>query len=220
MERLAEGPQHRLAFPGDQRIAYETEVLFPLAGLDPDEALLFSAKEGLGIEKVLEAIVERIPPPKGSVDRPLSALIFDANYDPFRGSIISCRVFDGTVRPGETIRLMSNDATYRVEEVGIFRLQREPRSELPAGAGGYIICGIKTVSATRIGDTITLDADPAPAPLPGFRQVKPVVFSSIYPVASDGYEDLAVAMITFANGATHPSPSGSTSVASPTSGAG
>ena len=163
-------------------------------GLDPDEALLCSAKEGLGIEEVLEAIVERIPPPKGSVDRPLSAIIFDANYDPFRGSIISCRVFDGTVRPGDTIRLMSNQATYRVEEVGIFRLQREPRSELPAGAGGYIICGIKTVSATRIGDTITLDADPAPAPLPGFRRVKPVVFSSVYPIPSDDYLALAEAL--------------------------
>ena len=157
-------------------------------------SILCSAKEGLGIEEVLEAIVERIPPPKGSVDKPLSALIFDANYDPFRGSIISCRVFDGTVRPGDTIRLMSNQATYRVEEVGIFRLQREPRSELPAGAGGYIICGIKTVSATRIGDTITLDADPTPAPLPGFRQVKPVVFSSVYPIPSDEYLALAEAL--------------------------
>ena len=162
--------------------------------LDPEEAILCSAKEGIGIEEVLEAIVERIPPPEGSVDKPLSALIFDANYDPFRGSIISCRVFDGRVRPGDIIRLMSNDATYKVEEVGIFRLQREPRSELPAGASGYIICGIKTVSATRIGDTITQDADPTPAPLPGFRQVKPVVFSSVYPIPSDDYQALAEAL--------------------------
>jgi GTP-binding protein LepA len=163
-------------------------------GLDPEEAILCSAKEGLGIEEILEAIVNRIPPPKGSVDRPLSAIIFDASYDPFRGAVISCRVFDGTVRVGDTIRLMSNKATYRVEEVGIFRLQREPRRELPAGAAGYIICGIKTVSATRIGDTVTLDADPAPEPLPGFKQVKPVVFSSVYPVSSDDYQTLAEAL--------------------------
>ncbi|UCE83403.1 MAG: elongation factor 4 [Deltaproteobacteria bacterium] len=163
-------------------------------GLDPEEAILCSAKEGLGIEEVLEAIVNRIPPPKGSLNRPLSAIIFDANYDPFRGAVISCRVFDGKVRVGDTIRLMSNKATYRVEEVGIFRLRLEPRSELPAGAAGYIICGIKTVSATRIGDTITLDGDPAPEPLPGFKQVKPVVFSSVYPISSDDYQGLAEAL--------------------------
>jgi GTP-binding protein LepA len=163
-------------------------------GLDPEEAVLCSAKEGLGIEEILEAIVNRIPPPKGSVDKPLSAIIFDASYDPFRGAVISCRVFDGTVRVGDTIRLMSNKATYRVEEVGIFRLRREPRRELPAGTAGFIICGIKTVSATRIGDTITLDADPAPEPLPGFRRVKPVVFSSVYPISSDDYHGLAEAL--------------------------
>jgi len=163
-------------------------------GLDPEEAVLCSAKEGLGIEEILEAIVNRIPPPKGSVDKPLSAIIFDASYDPFRGAVISCRVFDGTVRVGDTIRLMSNKATYRVEEVGTFRLRREPRRELPAGTAGYIICGINTVSATRIGDTISLDADPAPEPLPGFRKVKPVVFSSVYPISSDDYHGLAEAL--------------------------
>jgi GTP-binding protein LepA len=163
-------------------------------GLDPDEAILCSAKEGLGIEEVLEAIVNRIPPPKGRVDRPLSAIIFDASYDPFRGAVISCRVFDGKVRVGDKIRLMSNKATYRVEEVGIFRMQREPRQELLAGTAGYIICGIKTVSATRIGDTITLDAEPAPEPLPGFKRVKPVVFSSVYPISSDDYQPLAEAL--------------------------
>jgi GTP-binding protein LepA len=163
-------------------------------GLDPEEAILCSAKEGLGIEEILEAIVNRIPPPMGRVDWPLSAIIFDASYDPFRGAVISCRVFDGTVRVGDTIRLMSNKAAYRVEEVGIFRLQREPRRELPAGAAGYIICGIKAVSATRIGDTITLEAEPAADPLPGFKQVKPVVFSSVYPISSEDYQPLAEAL--------------------------
>ncbi len=160
-------------------------------GLDSDQAILCSAKEGDGIEDVLEAITERIPPPRASSDEPLKALIFDANYDPFRGAVISCRVFSGSVRPGDIIRLMSNMATYRVEEVGIFRLTREMKDLLSAGEVGYIIAGIKTVSDTKIGDTITLDSDPADTPLPGFRQVRPVVFSSIYPVSSEDYQSLA-----------------------------
>ncbi len=163
-------------------------------GLDPDEALLCSAKEGTGIEEILEAVTVRIPPPAGNPDAPLTSLIFDANYDPFRGTIVSCRVFDGAVRPGDVIRLMSNRRTYRVEEVGLFRLEREPRKALASGEVGYLIAGIKTVSDTRIGDTITLDPNPAPAPLPGFKDVKPVVFSSVYPVASDDYPALSEAL--------------------------
>jgi len=163
-------------------------------GLDSDKAILCSAKEGLGIEDVLEAIVARIPPPRGRAEAPLSALIFDAHYDSFRGTVVSCRLFDGKVKPGDFIRLMSNNATYRVEETGIFRLQREPRKELAAGMVGYLIAGIKTVSDTRIGDTVTLEAQPAAAPLPGFKEVKPVVFASIYPVGNDDYQDLADAL--------------------------
>lgn len=163
-------------------------------GLDPDTAILCSAKEGTGIEDILKAIVERIPPPKGDPDKPLTALSFDAHYDSFRGTIVSCRVFDGTVKQGDVIRLMSQGTTYRVEEVGVFRLNREPQKDLSAGEVGYIIAGIKTVSDTRIGDTITLDARPAPEPLPGFKDVKPVVFSSIYPIASDDYQSLFEAL--------------------------
>ncbi len=163
-------------------------------GLDPDSAILCSAKEGTGIEDIFGAIIDRIHPPAGDPEKPLSALIFDAHYDPFRGTIVSCRVFDGTVRPGDMIRLMSNGMTYKVEEVGIFHLTREPGKELSAGMVGYIIAGIKTVSDTRIGDTITLDADPVPTPLPGFKEVKPVVFSSIYPIASDDYQSLLEAL--------------------------
>jgi GTP-binding protein LepA len=159
-------------------------------GLDPDLAILCSAKEGTGIEEVLEAIVERIPEPRGSAENPLAALIFDARYDPFRGVIVSCRLFEGAVRPGEIIRFMYNQAAYKVEEVGIFRLIREPRNTLSAGEVGYVISGVKTVSDTRIGDTITLDARPAPAPLPGFKDVKPVVFSSLYPISSEDYQSL------------------------------
>jgi GTP-binding protein LepA len=163
-------------------------------GLDPDEAVLCSAKEGTGIEDVLEAIVTRIPPPSGSAERRLAALIFDARYDSFRGTIVTCRLFDGKVAPGDAIRLMSTGAAYKVEEAGIFHLSREPRQELSAGMVGYLIGGIKTVSDTRIGDTITLDANPVAKPLPGFKEVKPVVFSSIYPVASDDYQSLLEAL--------------------------
>ena len=159
-------------------------------GLDPELAILCSAKEGKGIEEVIEAIVERIPEPKGSPANPLAGLIFDARYDPFRGVIVSSRLFEGTVRPGDIIRFMSNQTPYKVEEVGIFRLNREPKESLSAGEVGYIISGVKTISDTRIGDTVTLDHNPAPAPLPGFKDVKPVVFSSLYPISSEDYQSL------------------------------
>ncbi|MGV8079619.1 MAG: translation elongation factor 4 [Syntrophales bacterium] len=163
-------------------------------GLDSDSALRCSAKEGIGIEDILEAVVERIPPPGGNPEAPLAALIFDAKYDPFRGTVINCRIFDGAVKSGDTIRFMYNGTTYRVEEVGRFLLTREKRSVLSAGEVGYIIAGVKTVADVRTGDTITLDARPCDGPLPGFKEVKPVVFASIYPIASDDYEDLAVAL--------------------------
>ncbi|SMC24982.1 GTP-binding protein LepA [Desulfacinum hydrothermale DSM 13146] len=162
--------------------------------LDADQAVLCSAKEGMGIQDVLEAIVERIPEPQGDLEAPLAALIFDAHYDSFRGAIIACRVFDGSVKAGDRIRFMSNGAVHKVEEVGVMRLKREPRKVLKAGEVGYIIAGIKTVSDVSIGDTITLDEDPVADPLPGFREVKPVVFSSIYPVSSDDYPSLAATL--------------------------
>lgn len=163
-------------------------------GLDGQEAILCSAKDGTGIEAVLETIVEQIPPPSGDRDEPLSALTFDAHYDSFRGVIVSCRLFSGVVRPGDIIRFMSNNATYKVEEVGIFQLNRVPRQELSAGTVGYMISGVKTVSDTRIGDTITLDTHPAPLPLSGFKEAKPMVFSSLYAMSSDDYQGLTEAL--------------------------
>jgi GTP-binding protein LepA len=163
-------------------------------GLDPDSHLTCSAKEGTGIEEILEAIVARIPPPKGNLDAPLAALIFDAQYDPFRGTVIHCRVFDGAVKRGDLVRLMFNNATYKVEEVGHFLLTRQERDNLSAGEVGYIIAGVKTVSDVRTGDTITLHNQPCEKPLPGFKEIKPVVFASIYPIASDDYEELAVSL--------------------------
>jgi GTP-binding protein LepA len=163
-------------------------------GLDPFSHIKCSAKQGIGIEDVLEAIVERVPPPTGDPEKPLTALIFDAQYDSFRGTVIHCRVFDGTVRPGNIIRFLSTGSAYRVEEVGRFALTRAKKDTLSAGEVGYIIAGVKTVSDVRIGDTITLDDRPVEKALPGFKEIKPVVFSSIYPIASDDYEDLAVAL--------------------------
>ena len=159
-------------------------------GLESDHALLCSAKEGTGIEDVFEAIVNRIPAPSGNAEAPLAALIFDAHYDPFRGTVVSCRVFDGTLRPGDIIRLMFNGTTHKVEEVGVFRLNRESRAELSTGSVGYVIAGIKTVADIKIGDTITLDSNPVSSSLPGFKNIKPVVFSSLYPISSDDYPSL------------------------------
>lgn len=163
-------------------------------GLDSETAILTSAKQGIGVDEILEAIVARLPAPQGNPEAPLEALIFDSQYDIYRGTIIYCRVFEGTIRPGDTIRFMSNNATYRVEEAGIFRIKRVPKEMLTAGEVGYVIAGVKTVSDTRCGDTITHNERPCANPLPGFREVKPVVFSSVYPAASDGYEELSVAL--------------------------
>jgi len=163
-------------------------------GLDPETAILVSAKEGTGIEDVLEAVVKFLPSPSGDPQAPLRALIFDSEYDAYRGTVIHFRIFDGTVKAGDVITFKSNNARYKVEEVGVFQIKQIPRKTLSAGQVGYMLAGIKTVSDTRCGDTITLKDTPCKDPLPGFKDAKPVVFSSIYPVASDGYEELAIAM--------------------------
>ena len=163
-------------------------------GLDPYEAVLCSAKLGDGIDEVLEAIVQRLPPPTGDPENPLQALIFDAQYDSYRGVVLLCRVRQGTLRAGQTMRLMHTGKEYEVEEVGLLRLKKVKQNELAAGAVGYTIAGIKTVRDIAIGDTITDAAHPADSPLPGYKEAKPVVFSSIYPVSTDEYEDLAKAL--------------------------
>ncbi len=163
-------------------------------GLNPEGAALTSAKAGIGIDELFETIVKRLPPPVGNPDAPFKALIFDSHYDPFRGTIVHFRVFEGKIKAGDVVKFMFNQAAYKVEEVGIFQIVRVPQKELSAGQVGYLIAGIKTVSDTRCGDTITLRDHPCDAALPGFKEAKPVVFSSIYPVASDSYEELAVAL--------------------------
>jgi len=163
-------------------------------GLDPESAILTSAKEGLGIEEVLEGVVKYLPPPTGDPAAPLKGLIFDSHYDPYRGTIVHFRVFQGQVKPKDVITFLSNNAVYKVEEVGIFQIVRIPQKEISAGQTGYLIAGIKTVGDTRCGDTITLKDNPCKISMPGFKETKPVVFSSIYPVATDGYEELAVGL--------------------------
>lgn len=163
-------------------------------GLDSEATLQISAKQGLGIDQVLKAIVKELPPPSGSPDKPLQALIFDSHYDSYRGTVVHLRVFHGQIKAGDNIVFTSNQAVYRVEEVGVFQLERIPMQTLSAGQVGYMIAAIKTISDTRCGDTITHKDHPCDTPLPGFKITKSVVFSSIYPTASDGYEELAVGM--------------------------
>ncbi len=163
-------------------------------GLESENICLCSAKNGTGVHDVLEAVVEQLPPPQGDPQKPLEALIFDARYDPFRGTVISTRIFQGTIKPGDIIQFMSNNSSYKVEEVGLFRLTKEPQKELSAGQVGYIIAGVKNVNDTRNGDTITHKDNPCAKPLAGFKEVKPVVFSSIYPISTDDYEELVIAL--------------------------
>jgi GTP-binding protein LepA len=163
-------------------------------GLDPFEVVLCSAKQGIGIDDVLEAVVEKIPAPTGDPAAPLRALIFDAQYDIYRGVVLICRVKEGTIRRGQKIRLMHTAREYQVEEVGLLQLKRVEADELEAGSVGYVIAGVKAVSEINVGDTVTEVERPAAEPLPGYKEAKPVVFSSIYPISSDDYEDLAKAL--------------------------
>ncbi|MHA1814773.1 MAG: translation elongation factor 4, partial [Candidatus Heimdallarchaeaceae archaeon] len=163
-------------------------------GFERGEIINISAKEGIGIDNVLNMIIERIPPPKGSVDASLKGLIFDSHFDSYRGVVVNVRLFDGRVKKEQKIRLMAAAKEYNVEEVGIFTPDMKPTVELTAGEVGYIIAGIKDISTTRVGDTITYAVNGIDKPLPGYREVKPMVFSSIYPVSSDDYENLVVAL--------------------------
>lgn len=163
-------------------------------GLDSDEALKVSAKTGVGIEDILEAVAKIVPPPKGNAGAPLQALIFDSYYDSYRGVVIHVRVFEGALKTGARIRLMSTDAVYKVEELGHLQLKQVPAKTLEAGEVGYIITGIKNIAEARVGDTITLDGAECAAPLAGFKDVKPVVFSSIYPLSTDDFPELADSM--------------------------
>lgn len=163
-------------------------------GLDSDQVILASGKAGIGIEDILEAIVHRIPAPEDNRDKPLRALLVDSSYDEYRGVIMNIRVFDGSVKPGDKVYFMHSDCSYTVEDVGYFKIKLEKCSELVAGEVGYLIAGIKNIEDALVGDTVTNNKKRASEPLPGFQRIKPVVFSSIYPVSSDEHEDLAEAL--------------------------
>lgn len=163
-------------------------------GLDSDMAILTSAKNGIGIRDVLEGAVQHLPAPEGDPDAPFKALIFDSHYDPYRGTVVHFRVIDGVLKTGDTVKFMSNNASYKIEEIGVFQIVRVPKKELRAGEVGYMIAGIKTVSDTSCGDTITHAKTPCAEPVAGFRDPTPVVFSSIYPIASDDYGELTTAL--------------------------
>ncbi|HZS52787.1 MAG TPA: translation elongation factor 4 [Bryobacteraceae bacterium] len=160
------------------------EQIEQVIGLDASDAILASAKNGIGIKEILEAVVQRVPQPKGDPDAPLRALIFDSWFDPYRGVIILTRIVDGTLRKGQKIRLWSNGKVYEVEGLGFQSPKPVPCDELTAGEAGFLFANIKTVSDAQIGDTITEDARPVDEPLPGFQEIKPMVFAGLYPVES------------------------------------
>ncbi|SJZ96584.1 translation elongation factor 4 [Selenihalanaerobacter shriftii] len=163
-------------------------------GLDPYEAILTSAKEGIGMEEVLKKVVKQVPPPDGDKDKPLKALIFDSLYDPYQGVIAYYRVMEGSIKPGMKIKMMATDKTFKVEEVGTFAPTMQPTKELSVGEVGYVIASVKDVSYCQVGDTITNANNPADEPLPGYQSAKPMVFCGLYPVDGDDYEILRDAL--------------------------
>ncbi len=165
-----------------------------LIGCDESEILPASAKTGLGIHDILERITTEIPPPRGDRNGKLQALIFDSIFDSYRGAIAFVRIFNGVLRKGDLIKFMSTLQEYSADEIGILRLSREPVKELQAGEVGYLITGAKNVRDTKVGDTVTLARDPAPEALAGYKEVKPMVFSGIYPIVSEDFENLRDAL--------------------------
>ena len=165
-----------------------------VVGIPADDALLVSAKMGIGIPAVLEAIVNRIPAPVGETQAPLKALMLDSVYDNYRGVIMYTRIFDGSVKPGEKIRLMETRRSYEVEEVGIFTPEMQKTPELRSGGVGYIIAGIREIDKAKIGDTITDHVRPTETPLPGYRELKPLVFSGLYPADTNQFHALRDAL--------------------------
>lgn len=159
-------------------------------GIDATDAILASAKTGLGIDEILEAVVARVPPPQGDPAAPLQALIIDSWFDNYVGVVMLVRVVNGTLRPKDKILLMATGATHLCEQVGVFTPKSQPRDQLSAGDVGFIIAGIKELEHAKVGDTLTLAGKPAAAPLPGFKEVKPQVFAGVYPVESSEYDQL------------------------------
>jgi GTP-binding protein LepA len=184
---------NKIDLPGADidRVKHEVEDVI---GLDCSEAIPASAKAGIGIQEILEAVVKRLPPPKGSAEEPLRALVFDSWYDPYRGAVVMVRVVDGTLRVGQKIRMMATKADYEVNELGVFAPFPRGVKELGPGEVGFVACSIKSVHDTKVGDTLTDTRKPAETPLAGFKDVKPMVFAGIYPTETDKYTELRDAL--------------------------
>jgi GTP-binding protein LepA len=165
-----------------------------LIGCKREEIILASAKAGIGVDDILEAVVARIPPPKGNPDAPLRALIYDSLYDPYRGVVVNVRIFDGTLREKDSVLFMATGQVYQVDEVGVLHMEQHRTGELSAGNVGYFTASIRRVRDTKVGDTVTHAQRPCSEPIAGFREVKPMVFSGIYPADSDDFEDLRDAL--------------------------
>ena len=184
---------NKIDLPGaePERVAEEIEEV---VGLDCSDVIKASAKAGIGIEDILESIVNHVPPPEDTVDKPLRALIFDSYYDAYRGVIVYFRVMDGKVKKGDRVRLMASGKEYEIDELGVLSPNQIQVEELHAGEVGYFAAAIKTVEDARVGDTITLSETPAAEPLPGYTEAKPMVFCGLFPTDSDQYEDLRDAL--------------------------
>ena len=170
------------------------DQIVDLLGCDRDDILAASGKTGMGVDMILEAIVERIPAPKGDPQAPLQALIFDSVFNSFRGIEAYFRVINGTISKGQKVKFMATGKTYDADEIGILRLKKDPQATIGAGDVGYIISGIKDAIEVKVGDTITSAANPATEPIEGFEDVKPMVFAGIYPVDTDEFEDLRASL--------------------------
>ena len=184
---------NKIDLPGAQPEEARRQIQ-DVIGLDASGAILASAKEGIGISEILEAIVTRLPPPTGDPDAPLKALIFDSWYDPYRGVVILTRVIDGVMRPGQKIRLMVTGQDYQIEQLGVFSPKPVPVEELGVGEAGFMVANIKNVADAKIGDTITETARPTLSPFPGFKELKPMVFAGLYPVEGSQYAELREAL--------------------------
>lgn len=171
-----------------------TDDIVDLLGCDPEDVIPASAKTGLGIDAILKAIIERVPPPKGNPDAPLRALVFDSVYNPFRGVETYFRVFDGSIKKNQQIKFVATGKNYGADEIGTLKLKQFPRQEIKAGDVGYLITGIKEAREVKVGDTITDAINPTTAAISGFEDVKPMVFAGIYPVDTEEYEDLRASM--------------------------
>jgi GTP-binding protein LepA len=174
-----------------ERIAKEIEEII---GLDCSNVIKASAKAGIGIDDILESIVHLVPPPQDTLDQPLRALIFDSYYDAYRGVVVYFRVMDGRVKKGDKVRLMASGKEYQIDELGVLSPNQIQVNELHAGEVGYLAAAIKAVEDARVGDTITLAYKPAAAPLPGYKEAKPMVFCGLFPTDADQYADLREAL--------------------------